>query len=263
MRIVVCVKHVPDADSDRRIEQGRLVRGEDDVLNELDEHAIEAAVSIVEDLGGEVVALTMGPADSEDALVRALQMGADRGVLISDDSLAGADAVGTARILARAIEVIGDEGPVDLVLTGMASLDGMTSMLAPALATYLNWPLLDIAHSVEIAADAPSTLTVQRRVDGSLDTLKARTPVVVSVTDQVNEPRYPSFKDLRAARAKPLDIWEGWDWAGPASELESLPISAIEVVAATPVQREEGVVITDSGEGGSALAAFLADKIEK
>ena len=112
-----------------------MVRGEDDVLNELDEHAIEAAVSIVEDLGGEVVALTMGPADSEDALVRALQMGADRGVLISDDSLAGADAVGTARILARAIEVIGDEGPVDLVFTGMASLDGMTSMLAPALAT--------------------------------------------------------------------------------------------------------------------------------
>ena len=263
MRIVVCVKHVPDADSDRRIEQGRLVRGEDDVLNELDEHAIEAAVSIVEDLGGEVVALTMGPADSEDALVRALQMGADRGVLISDDSLAGADAVGTARILARAIEVIGDEGSVDLVLTGMASLDGMTSMLAPALATYLNWPLLDIAHSVEIAADAPSTVTVERRVDGSLDTLKARTPVVVSVTDQVNEPRYPSFKDLRAARAKPLVVWEGWDWAGPASDLESLPISAIEVVAATPVQREEGVVITDSGEGGSALAAFLADKIEK
>nr|MCW1079462.1 electron transfer flavoprotein subunit beta [Streptococcus anginosus] len=106
----------------RRMEDGFLVRGEEDVLNELDENAVEAAVSLVEELGGEVVTLTMGPEDAEDALMRALQMGADRGVLISDEALAGADAGLTALALAGAIQTLADEKPIDLVITGMASL---------------------------------------------------------------------------------------------------------------------------------------------
>ena len=97
MKIVVCIKHVPDVQSERRLEGGRLVRGEDDVLNELDENAVEAAVALVEDLGGEVVALTMGPEDAEDGLRRALQMGVDAGVLVTDESLAGADVVEIGR----------------------------------------------------------------------------------------------------------------------------------------------------------------------
>ena len=97
MKIVVCIKHVPDVQSERRLEGGRLVRGEDDVLNELDENAVEAAVALVEDLGGEVVALTMGPEDAEDGLRRALQMGADSGVLVTDESLAGAE-IGRAHV---------------------------------------------------------------------------------------------------------------------------------------------------------------------
>ena len=156
MKIVVCIKHVPDAQSERRIEEGRLVRGEEDVLNELDENAVEAAVSLAEDSGGEVVALTMGPEDSEDGVRRALQMGADSGLIIADDELAGADVVTTARVLAAAIERIGG---VDLIITGMASLDGMTSMLPGALAAAVGVPALTLATELEVDGGA---VTIQR-----------------------------------------------------------------------------------------------------
>jgi len=107
MRIVVCIKHVPDVQSERRIEDGRLVRGEEDVLNELDENAVEAAVALAEEADGEVIALTMGPEDAEDGVRRALQMGADSGVVVADDDLAGADVVTTARVLAAAVALAG------------------------------------------------------------------------------------------------------------------------------------------------------------
>lgn len=259
MRIIVCVKHVPDADSDRRIEDGRMVRGEDDVLNELDENAVEAAVSLVEENGGEVIALTMGPADAEDALVRALQMGADRGVLLSDDALEGLDVVGTASALAAAIGKVGQEGPIDLVITGMASLDGMTSMLAPALATDLGWPLLDIASSLDVA---DGKVTIQRSVDDYVDVLRSPLPAVVSVTDQINDPRYPSFKDLRAARSKPLDEWELADLEDAGFTPEALLVGT-EVSDATMRVRETGVVISDASDGGAKLAQFLKSVVAK
>ncbi|WP_099331622.1 electron transfer flavoprotein subunit beta/FixA family protein [Actinomyces minihominis] len=262
MRIVVCVKHVPDADSDRRIEEGRLVRGEDDVLNELDEYAIEAAVSTVEELGGEVIALTMGPEESEDALVRALQMGADRAVLVTDEALAGADALGTARVLAAVVAALAGEEPVDMVITGMASLDGMTSMVAPAMATHLGWPLLDLAHSMQVEGGSPAAVTIERRADGNEDVLRSATPVVVSVTDQINEPRYPSFKELRAARSKPLDVWEVDELAEAGIDLDGITLSSIEVLAADPKLREAGVVVTDSGDAGRLLAEFITDRVE-
>lgn len=253
MRIVVCVKHVPDADSDRRIDGGRMVRGEDDVLNELDENAVEAAVSLVEENGGEVIALTMGPTDAEDALVRALQMGADRGVLLSDDRLEGLDVVGTANALAAAIQTLGQEGHVDLVITGMASLDGMTSMLAPALATDLGWPLLDVASSLDVA---DGKVTIERNIDDYVDVLRAPLPAVVSVTDQINDPRYPSFKELRAARSKPLDEWDLADLEDSGFATESALVRT-EVTEATMRVREAGVVVTDASDGGAQLAQFL------
>ena len=114
MRIVVCIKHVPDVQSERRIEDGRLVRGEEDVLNELDENAVEAAVCLAEEADGEVIALTMGPEDAEDGVRRALQMGADSGVVVADDGLAGADVVTTARVLAAAVALAGRSEEAEL-----------------------------------------------------------------------------------------------------------------------------------------------------
>ncbi len=263
MRIVVCVKQVPDGDSDRRLEDSRVVRGEDDVLNELDEYAVEAAVALVEDRGGEVVAVTMGPEDAEDAVMRALQMGADRGILVSDELLEGSDAPATSAVLAAVVEVLAKDEPVDMVITGMASLDGMTSMVAPGIAANLDWPLLDLASELQV--DDDMVVTAKRSADGWEDELTALVPVVVSVTDQINEPRYPSFKDLRAARSKPLEMLNLEDLAGFDHGQRLLPraqakgLAAVRVIASEPVEREAGIIVTDSGDGGVRLAEYLRE----
>ena len=257
MKIVVCIKHVPDVQSERRIEGSRLVRGEDDVLNELDENAVEAAVSLVEELGGEVVALTMGPDDAEDAVRRALQMGADSGVVVSDDDLTGSDVVATARVLAAAVgriggvEPAGGTGDVDLVVTGMASLDAMTSMLPGALAAALHVPALTLASSLEAGA---GEVTVTRTTGTLSEVLSAPLPALVSVTDQANEPRYPNFAAMRAARKKPVDTWD-------LADLGLQPRSAaVEVVGAEArPARQAGTIRTDAGQAGRELAAWLVD----
>ena len=257
MKIVVCIKHVPDVQSERRIEGSRLVRGEDDVLNELDENAVEAAVSLVEELGGEVVALTMGPDDAEDAVRRALQMGADSGVVVSDDDLTGSDVVATARVLAAAVgriggvEPAGGTGDVDLVVTGMASLDAMTSMLPGALAAALHVPALTLASSLEAGAEE---ITVTRSTGTLSEVLSAPLPALVSVTDQANEPRYPNFAAMRAARKKPVDTWD-------LADLGLQPRSAaVEVVGAEArPARQAGTIRTDAGQAGRELAAWLVD----
>ena len=249
MKIVVCIKHVPDVQSERRIEEGRLVRGEEDVLNELDENAVEAAVSLAEDSGGEVIALTMGPEDSEDGVRRALQRGADSGLIIADDELAGADVVTTARVLAAAIERIGG---VDLIVTGMASLDGMTSMLPGALAAAVGVPALTLATELEVDGGA---VTIQRTTGTLRETLRAPLPALVSVTDQANEPRYPNFAAMRAAKKKPLDVLSLADL-----DLEGLGEPAVSVVAAQArPAREAGIIRTDAGDAGRELAAWLVE----
>ena len=248
MRIVVCIKHVPDVQSERRLQDGRLVRGEEDVLNELDENAVEAAVCLAEETDGEVIALTMGPEDSEDGVRRALQMGADSGIVVADDALAGADVVTTARVLAAAIERIGE---VDLIVTGMASLDSLTSMLPGALAAALHLPALTLANRFEVDG---GTVTATRTVGTVREVVSAPLPAVVSVTDQANEPRYPNFAAMRAAKKKPIDFWD-------VSEL-GLQITepAVEVVddEARPA-REAGIIRTDAGEAGRELAAWLVE----
>ena len=261
MRIVVCVKHVPDAESDRRIEDGLVVRGEDDMLNELDEHAIEAAVSLVEDMGGEVIALTMGPDDAEEAVRRALQLGADRGVVISDDGLEGSDALGTAQVLAAGIRTLIQDGTVDMVLAGMSSLDGMTAMLPGALAQALQWPSLTLADTLTIDGSAA---VISRSADGFNDVLEAPLPVVVSVTDQVNEPRFPNFKDMAAARKKKVDFWDLSDVGidDPETVNAGFENAGMRVVAAKENEgRTAGRIITDPDEAVTELVAYLKENV--
>lgn len=267
MRIVVCVKHVPDMQSERRFEGGRLVRGEDDVLNELDENAIEAAVSLKEseeDAGreAEVVAVTMGPEDAEDALMRALQMGADRAYLVSDEFLEGSDVITTASVLSVAIAKIADEcGPVDLVVTGMASLDAMTSMLPGALAAKSRLPLLGLARTLSVEG---GVVTIERNADGFTETLRAALPAVVSVTDQINEPRYPAFAAMKAARKKPLDQWGIDDLVEvPGGEDLVLRRALTSVTFSEENVRDgSGTIIADSGDGARALADYILSVVK-
>lgn len=258
MRIVVCVKHVPDLMADRHLDdQGRVARdGGDGTLNELDENAVEAALVLAEGHGAEVVALTMGPDDAVDAVRRALQMGADRAVHVCDDALVGTDVFGTAQVLAAAVRHLAAEAPVDLVVTGMASLDALTSMLPAALAAELGWPQLTLAGAVEIDG---GTVQVRRDLDHATEVLRAPLPALVSVTDQANEPRYPAFAGIMAARKKPVDTLTLADL-----EIDPTRVGAAaartEVLSATErPARQNRVLITDDGDAGLRLAAYLVE----
>ena len=255
MRIVVTVKHVPNPQSERRIENGHLVRGEEDTLNDLDENAIEAALSAKEAVPeAEIIALTMGPEGAKKALLRALQMGADRAYHLCDPALAGSDVTVTARVLARAIQKIRD---VDLVICGTSSLDGMTSMLPGALAASLQLPVITDASKVSFSSEAVEATSYQ--VSTAL-TLRAEYPLVLSVNDEANRPHYPGFKEMLAAKKKPIEQW-GLTQLGLSAEEVGAADSGTEVLDAQLYQQEknQGTIVTDSANAGEALAKYLVE----
>lgn len=255
MKIAVCVKYVPDIQSDRQLVDGRTVRdGGDGTLNELDENALEAALSLVEASGeGEVVVVTVGPDDAVDAVRKGLQMGADEAVHVLDDAVVGSDAIGTARVLAAALRHVGG---VDLVVTGMAGLDGLTSLVPAALAALLDVPALPLA--AHVAVDG-TTVRVTRHLDHATEVLEAELPALVSVTDQANEPRYPNFKGIMAAKKKPVTTLTLGD-LGLDAALVGAAGARTEVLEAAPrPAREDRVLIHDTGDAGVRLAAYLVE----
>ncbi|NCT90668.1 electron transfer flavoprotein subunit beta/FixA family protein [Cellulomonas sp. APG4] len=258
MKIVVCVKHVPDVQGDRGFtDDGTVDRGQGDgTLNELDENAVEAAVQLVEQHGGEVTVLTMGPADAEDAVRRGLQMGAAHAVHVQDDALEGSDAFATASVLAAAVRRIAEDGAVDLVVTGMASLDGLMSVLPSLLAARLDLPQATLA--AEVTVDG-GVVRVRRELDHATEVLEAPLPALVSVTDQANQPRYPNFKAIMAARKTPVTTWSLADLGLDASEVGAAG-ARTRVLEATPrPPREDRVLITDEGDAGVRIAQYLVE----
>ena len=259
MNIVVCVKYVPDAQGDRGFEEDRTTDREsvDGLLSELDEYAVEEALKIVEAGEGEVTVLTMGPDDAVAAVKKSLQMGAHRGVHVLDEALAGSDSVATSLVLAEAVRKLGQESPVDLVLTGLASTDGVMSVVPAMLAERLGLPQVTFAS--ELTVDG-SSVRIRRDDESASMTVESTLPAVVSVTDQINEPRYPSFKGIMAAKKKPVDTWSLADLGVDASQvgLGAAWTKVVEVTERPP--RSAGEVVTDEGEGGVALADFLASR---
>ncbi|AZS70665.1 electron transfer flavoprotein subunit beta [Streptomyces lydicus] len=254
LRIVVCVKYVPDATGDRHFAEDLTVDRDDvdGLLSELDEYAVEQALQIKEAADdAEITVLTVGPEDANDALRKALSMGADKAVHVEDDDLHGTDALGTSLVLAKAIEKTG----YDLVVCGMASTDGTMGVLPALLAERLNIPQVTQLSEVSVA---DGKVTGRRDGDTASEQLEAALPAVVSVTDQSGEARYPSFKGIMAAKKKPVE----------SLDLEDLEIEADEVGlegAWTKVEdaterpaRTAGTIVKDEGEGGKQLAEFLA-----
>lgn len=258
MRILVFVKYVPDAASDRTFTDDNVVdRSVDGLLSELDEYAIEEALTIAEDADGEVVALTLGPDDAVDAVRKALQMGADSGVHILDDSLEASDALGTSRALAAAVKKLHDEEPFDLILTGLASTDGSMSVVPVQVAELLGWPAATQASALEVGE---GTATIRRDGDVSSQRIEVSLPALISVTDQINEPRYPSFKGIMAAKKKPLEEYELSDLGLAADEVGAAgAATAVQEITARP-PRTAGEIVTDEGNGGADLVAFLAGR---
>lgn len=202
MKICVLVKEVPDAAVAKRIDpaSGRMDRSGEKNLNPYDTHAIEAAMLLRE--GGEVqvdeiVAVTMGPESAARALHKAVSLGADRSVHLSDDALAGSDAAATGYALAKALEL---ESP-DLVLLGQQSDDGECYTVGAVVADHLKMPSLTQVVKLEVDGDA---LRLERQAEYGYDTVRIRLPAVISVGDAINEPRYPSLKAIMGAKKKPL-----------------------------------------------------------
>ena len=264
MNIVVCVKYVPDATADRQFESDNTVDrvGVDGLLSELDEYGVEQALQIKEKSENPedvtVTAVTIGPEKAVDAVRKALQMGADKGVHVLDDAIAGSDAIATSLVLAKAVEKAGEGGAVDLVVCGMASTDGEMSVVPAMLAERLDLPQVTLASVIETQGDQ---VRVKRDGDAATEVIGGTMPLVLSVTDQSGEARYPSFKGIMAAKKKPLETYSLSDLGLEASQvgLDAAWTQVEETTERPP--RTQGEIVTDEdGSGASALAEFLASK---
>ena len=254
LRIVVCVKYVPDATGDRHFADDLTLDREDvdGLLSELDEYAVEQALQIADAADdAEVTVLTVGPEDAKDALRKALSMGADKAVHVEDDDLHGTDAMGTSLVLAKAVEKTG----YDLVISGMASTDGTMGVVPALLAERLGVPQVTLLSEVSVEG---GVVRGRRDGDTASERLEASLPAVVSVTDQSGEARYPSFKGIMAAKKKPVESLDLDDLGIDADEVGlGGAWTAVDSAAARPA-RTAGTIVKDEGEGGKALAEFLA-----
>ena len=256
LNIVVCIKQVPDTWSEKKLlpADKTLDRASvDPVMNELDEYAVEEALSLVEAHGGSVTVLSMGPAKSVDTLRKALSMGADAAVHLLDDALAGTDALGTSYALAQVLGTL----EFDLVILGSESTDARMSVVPAMLAERLGLPQHTFANKVIVEGNK---LTTHRLAEDGYTVVEGSLPAVVSVVEKINEPRYPSFKGIMAAKKKPMSTLSAADVGIDVAKVGlSGARSMVDDFTASP-PRAAGTVVTDAGDGGVKLAEFLAGR---
>ena len=254
MNIVVLVKQVPDTYSERRLNAADGVLDRDAteaVLDEIDERAVEAALQLKEAHGGAVTVVTMGPDRATDAIRKALSMGVDSAVHLCDAALAGSDAVQTARALAATIRTA---APADVVLAGNEASDGRGAAVPAMVADVLGWPALTHVRELTVEGGA---VTGRRETDDGVTVLTAELPVVVSVSEKINEPRYPSFKGIMAAKKKPVATLSLADVGVDAGEV-GLAHALTTVTSASPKPpKSAGEKVSDEGDGGDKIAAYL------
>ena len=253
MKIAVCVKHVPEGAG--RLDPGskRLDRSGEGALNHFDANAVEEALRLKGGTDSEVVVVSLGPEKAADSLRKALAMGADRAVLVTDPGAAGSDLVATSKILAKALEREG----ADLVLFGQQASDADGAVLWAAIAERLHRPVVSQASELTVDGDS---LRVKRQTEFGYDVIEAPLPAVVAVSDAINEPRYPSLKGIMGAKKKPFEILSLGDVgvdAGDAGEAGS----KTEVLAlGEPPSRGDARKIEDDGNAAQAIVDFLAEK---
>ena len=255
MKIVVCVKQVPDTWAEKKLnpQDNTLDRASTDaVMNEMDEFAVEEALRLIEAHDGEITILSMGPERATETIRKALSMGADQAIHLVDDALHGSDAVGTSYALAKALETT----EFDLVIFGSESSDARTSVVPAMVAERLGLPQLTFANKVE-ADPGNSSIRIQRLTDYGHDVVEAGLPAVVSVVEKINEPRYPSFKGIMAAKKKPVTTLKLADAGIEADKVGLVGAwSAVDGFTQRP-PRQAGTIIKDEGDGGVRLAEFL------
>jgi len=254
LNICVCVKQIPDPNSPAKLGEGhRLVRdGVELVMDPGDEYGVEEGLQLAEKTGGKVTVLSMGPERANEAIRKALSMGAESGILVTDPALAGSDSLGTARALAAAVR----ERGFDLIICGTESTDGSTGNVPPQVAELLGLPHLSFAKKLEVEGN---TIKVQRQTPDGYVMIEAQTPCVVTVTGGINEPRYPTLKGIMGAKSKTVD---NLDLAGLGLDAATVggdgALVWVESVQPAP-ERQAGEVIQDEGQSGDRVAALLTE----
>ncbi len=255
MNIVVCVKQVPDTWAERTLNPAdkTLDRAKvDTVMNEIDEYAVEEALRLKEAHGGEVTIVTMGPERAMDTVRKALSMGADKAVLLTDDALHGSCVMQTSDALATIIGTLS----YDLVITGSEATDSRVSVMAALLAERLGLPQLSLARKVTVVPG--TSVTIERQTENGYAVVEAALPAVVSVVEKINEPRYPSFKGIMAAKSKPTTKLTVADTGLDASSVGTASAtSQVDDFTARP-PRSGGEIVKNEGDGGVKIADFLA-----
>jgi electron transfer flavoprotein beta subunit len=256
VNIVVLVKQVPDSGAERnlRADDNTVDReSATNVINEMDEYAIEEALRVAEAHGGEVTVVTMGPDRAGESIRKALSMGPDKAVHVVDDGLHGSDALATSRVLATALGTLSP----DLILCGAESTDGRVQVMAHMLAERLGVAALTGARKLTVDG---SSLTIERQTEEGYEVVTASTPAVVSVWDTINEPRYPSFKGIMAAKKKPVTTLSLADLNIPAGEVGLAGAATAVVAHAKRPPRSAGTRVTDEGDGGVKLVEYLVSE---
>ncbi len=250
MKIIVCVKQVPDAKEVRLdpVTNTLAREGVESIMNPYDQHALEEAVRLKEAHGGEVIAITMGPPQAEDILRLSISCGADSGVLISDRSFAGADTWATAYTLEQAIKVLGG---ADLILCGKQAIDGDTAQVGPGLASRMHIPFMTCVQKIREASD--SAIVVERMMDDGYDVVQAPLPALVSVVKNINEPRVPSLKGKMKAKKATIQVLSAAEIHADPSCI-GLPGSPTQVARVFP---------PESRGGRSLLSGTLDEQIDQ
>ncbi len=249
MKVVVCVKQIPDPATPYTLEEGThwLTRPDDQVLDDTDRYGVEMGLQLAQANEGTVTLVSMGPAGNAQGIRQALAMGADKALIIEDDDLRGADALTTSRVLAAAIEKEG----FDLVIAGTESTDGYSGVIPQMLAEHLGTPALTYAKQVDIG---DGTVSIDRQTDDGYDVVATDLPAVVSVTAGVVEPRYPTFKGIMDAKKKPVEHLTLADLGVEISsdqEVKSI---------ADALGRAAGQKVEDDGEAYQAIITLLEER---
>jgi electron transfer flavoprotein beta subunit len=256
MKIAVCVKQVPDAAAPKRLDPQtkRLHRSDEGAINPFDVHAVEEALRIKEGgEGGEVVLVSMGPAKAAESLRKALAMGADRVVLVTDEAAAGSDLLGTARALAAALA---REEP-DLVLFGQQSSDSDGAVLWAAVAEKLRRPVISQVAELTLS---DGKARGKRQTEFGYDVIEAPLPAVIAVSDAINEPRYPSLKGIRGAKSKPQDTVTSSDLGLSAAEIGEAGKRTEVYAVGDPPPRGDSVKIEDDGSAAEKIVDYLSER---
>lgn len=249
MKVVVCVKQIPDPATPYKLEEGSnwLIRPAEQVLDDTDRYGVEMGLQLAQANEGTVTLVSMGPTGNAQGIRQALAMGADKAVIIEDDSLRGSDALTTARVLAKAIAKEG----FDLVIAGTESTDGYSGVVPQMLAELLDAPALTYSNQVETDG---SSVTIHRQTAAGYDVVEASLPAVVSVTAGVVEPRYPTFKGIMDAKKKPMETVSLADFDVDSSDGQT-------VVSITDApERAAGRRIEDDGEAFAEIVALLEER---